>query len=749
MISKISWKPVGFGIFLGILITYLLMVALFAFIGPAESFNAALIDPSATFTYIYGDENLSTAFIILPFIIIAATLHVLRYSILKHSYEDASDLGIHGTAKWGTPVEFTDGKMLSKNNKYGNIPEDTLQVEQGIILGKIPKKKKLLIMGENTDIDNRNVLVIGSSGSGKGQGFVIPNLINMREQTIIVTDPKGELYDQTATIKRDQGYDVFHIDFVTLLSAKYNPLDYVRNDFDAIKLAGTISRNSSKDTKEDFFFNTAKDLLTGIIIYVKGKKSNATFTDVKNTFNQINEDEEYLKELCEEIGHEHPAYQYLKDASTQSGNTRASILSSFAQQTAIFSLQDVANMTAQSDFNIYDFQKRKSILYIRIPMKTNPVQPLTATFFDQLIDTFYEIAGNEKNRMLPIHTTFLLDEFANIGRLNGYDETLSTCRGQGMSMQTIIQDFAQIEKKDMYGHEQARTIINNHDSTLFLRTKDTKTAEYFSKLAGDTTVKHTTGSKQHGTLTKDGSYSSSEQVVKRPLITPGELSNNKGTAAYLFIAGYDPLKVEKAFQSNIYGDYVNDYDKYRNEDMKEKDRQEEASEAFQQEEMVQETQEESGVSQSNQSDGDIELSDSELTKLLQNDTGIVDEEDNLEAIQEQTKEIETSLDQDKEITKDDEKAIKDLVVELSAHDEEKDEETMTDEDHATNEDQNDNRKKAVTLSTNNTEDKKDSNITPDEDINAIEDEMKNIENHLIEDEPFRKRKKGDEEELPM
>ncbi|MED3382258.1 type IV secretory system conjugative DNA transfer family protein [Bacillus tropicus] len=499
-------------------------------------------------------------------LVISMGFVISKMGLKNKEYEDASDFGVHGTSRWGTILELLKGGAIAKDSKYSEKdPFKTLKVENGIILGRDIKTKKLIIVHDETTVDNQNVNVVGSSGSGKGQAFAINNLINNRERTIICTDPKGELYNLTHKIKEDQGYKVYQIDFINFESNAYNPLDYVKDDQEALQLAKTISKNSKKDDKEDYFFNTAKDLLAGLIIYCKNENPNANIPkDVKREFYRVSDDENYLRELCDAIGEDHPAYNLLKDASIAEGKTRTSILSSFAQQTGIFSLQKVARMTTHSDFNFREFQKEKSILYIKIRMDENPFTPLTATFFDQLITVFYDIADRNDSK-LPIPSIFLLDEFANIGKIEKYGRVLSTCRGLGMSMITIIQDNAQLE--NLYGKEVARTIINNHDFTLFLRTKDPETAKYYSNLAGETTVRMTSESLSSPSGMFSGKSSSSksvqEQYVKRPLITEGELINIDKQDCYVFISGYYPLKLKKAWQFVIYKDFLKNYDEYR------------------------------------------------------------------------------------------------------------------------------------------------------------------------------------------
>lgn len=557
-LEKGLFKKVLASLFLTIVISYFLAAAL-RMVTEMNKLQENLSDFYGTINFIENaDAQLQLVLVALTVIIFFFVLSKL--GLYKRGYQDASDHGVHGTSRWGKFDELLDGGAVSDQNKfYPKKIEKTLKIENGIVIGKNPEDNRLLIIPPDTSIDNTNVLVIGSSGSGKGQAFVFNNMVNIMNQTMIVTDPKGEIYHATHQLKRDQGYEVFQIDFLNLNQAKYNPLDYVFKDLDAKKIAEAVAKNSAKDGKEDFFFTTARDLLTGLIIYCKSENNKASIpVDVKREFYKISEDEEYLFKLCEKMGEEHPAYAYLKDASVAEGKTRTSILSSFAQQTAIFSLKDVAAMTTESDFNFHDFQRKKSILYVKIPMKANPVEALTATFFDQLISVFYDIA-DKHNSVLPLKTIFIADEFANLGVINDYQGTLSTCRGLGLSFCTIIQDFGQIE--DKYGEKVARTIINNHDTTLFLRTKDAETAKYFSSLAGETTARMMTSSnsQQGGGIFSTNSSSSksqSEQLVKRPLLTEGELTNINSDTCYVFIAGYYPIKLEKAYQFNVFGDFL-------------------------------------------------------------------------------------------------------------------------------------------------------------------------------------------------
>lgn len=490
---------------------------------------------------------------------------VKQLGIFQESYEDASDYGVHGSGQMGSVKEYIKKGIISKKDRSKYSPRNAniaLTAEEGIILARNPNAKSLIILPENSSADNRNVLVIGSSGSAKGQSYVIPNLVNLRKESIIVTDPKGELYAMTGQLKQDQGYRVIQIDFKNFEQSRYNPLDYVQTDEDAQNVSMTIATNATKDGKFDFFMERAQKMLQGLIVYCKSVNQEANLNDVIHTYNEyvVPDEETFLDFVENEVGKEHTAYQTLKGLTSLEGNTRASVLSSFSSQISIFQIDKVNKMTRKSDFHFYDLQKQKTIIYVKMPMRKNPFQAVTATFFDQMLDHLYAIADRQPNQRLPLRTAFLLDEFPNIGKINGYDETLATCRGLGISMQTIIQDIAQLEK--MYGKEASRTIISNHATRLFLKTGDPDTAKYFSRLTETTTVKvKTSGRSESAGLfhtRPNNNISQNEQYQKKELISEGRLNNLADDECFIFSTSADPLHAKKAFQFVIYKGFLTD-----------------------------------------------------------------------------------------------------------------------------------------------------------------------------------------------
>lgn len=484
-------------------------------------------------------------------------------------YETAEEFGVHGTAKWADPFKLMNGKTLAKASKtgYGNAKK-TLDIPSGYILGRVPNKKKLLVMTDDTDIDNQHMLVIGSSGASKSQSFVIPNLINVRDKSIIVTDPKGELYNMTAQLKADQGYNVYQVDFVSFMQSRYNPLTYVETDLQAQTVANTIISNFEGDSGGDnaFFKNNATNMLASLIIYVKTeyppeKANMGTLVDVYTEYVQ---DEEIFEEWYSSIPKEHPAKKMLASILDLKGNTRASVTSTLNNGLSIFKLNKVQHMTAESDFNFEDFVDEKAILYVKLSMENDTFNPITSVFFSQMIDVLYDIAKRSKGETLPRKVLLLLDEFANIGKLNNYSKVMSTSRSLGLILCTIIQNKAQLEKQSMYGREEAREIMYNHDVKIFLRADqaDSDTTRWVSEAIGNTTVKY--GKKGMTKSEKSVSRSDNPEHLKRALMTPEEVGRLKKNQSIVMISGHDPIFAEKAFQFKIYPNLITDKDRKLN-----------------------------------------------------------------------------------------------------------------------------------------------------------------------------------------
>lgn len=555
----------------GILITLIISYIITAFfykisIGNNIELLEALSQPKNIYNYVSSDDNLKIIIPFIPLIILSVYLYLLRKNIFKEEYSDAHDFGLYGTSKWENPNKLRDGKVLAdakKSTYKKDIKYNLEELKNGYILGKVPESKKLLIMDESADVSNQNIAVIGSSGSSKSQSYVIPNLINVRDKSIIVTDPKGELYDLTAQLKKDQGYKIYQVDFISFMQSKYNPLSYVETTLQAQKVANTIISNFEGDGGDNVFFkNSATNMLSALIIYVKAEfpPEEANMEKVVQTYTDYVQDEETFNKWIKTIPNEHPAKEMLNSIIDLTGNTRGSVTSTLNNGFNIFKLPQVKRMTQKSDFHFKDFIDEKAILYVKLSMEDDTFAPLTSVFFSQMINIYYDVASESKNQKLKRKIVFMLDEFANIGKIDNYSRTLATCRSLGLSMHTIIQNKSQLEKKSMYGAEETNDILSNHDTIVILRAKqeDTETTKWISDALGTTTKEIT---KESVSVSRQGkTVSTNKEHIERPLMTQAEVGSLEKHQSIVIIAGYNPMFLNKAMQSDIYQDLISIYD---------------------------------------------------------------------------------------------------------------------------------------------------------------------------------------------
>lgn len=569
-------------ILIALSVSYLISSYLFKLLNGVEmELLEALTQPLNVYNYIVSDENLKIIMLFLPLIILSVVLYILRKNLFNLEYRDAHNYGLHGTAQWQNPDEIRDGKTLAKHkeSKYKkNVKHNLNNLKNGYILGKVPNSKKLLIMDEGADVSNQNIAVIGSSGSAKSQSYVIPNLVNVRDKSIIVTDPKGELYNMTAQLKKDQGYNIYQVDFISFMQSKYNPLTYVETTLQAQKVANTIITNFEGEGGGDnvFFKNSATNMLSALIIYVKAEfpEEEANMEQVVKVYTDHVQDEDTFNEWIKTIPDDHPAREMLNSIIDLTGNTRGSVTSTLNNGFNIFKLPQVKQMTRRSDFHFQDFVENKSILYVKLSMEDDTFSPLTSVFFSQMINIYYDVASQSEDQKLKRKVVFMLDEFANIGKIDSYSRTLATCRSLGLSMHTIIQNKAQLQKKSMYGMEETNDILGNHDTIVLLRAKqeDIDTTKWISDALGQTTKEV---SKESVSVSRQGkTTSTNKEHVERPLMTPAEIGSLEKHESIVIIAGQNPLFLNKAFQSDIYqdllskkvnGDFVSNYNNKREE----------------------------------------------------------------------------------------------------------------------------------------------------------------------------------------
>ncbi|TCS94867.1 VirD4-like conjugal transfer protein, CD1115 family [Hazenella coriacea] len=487
----------------------------------------------------------------------AAWLAYKFYKLLSGGgkYKNAAFHGAHGTSQEATPSQIFDGRQFVKHT-WNKSPQRNLENSSGLIFGLLDDRP--VILPEETKIPNRNIFIVGPPGSAKTQGYVLTNVIHERERSIVLTDPKGELFEATYQLKKQQGYQVHLVNFKEMsVSDRYNPIDYIGKEIDAEQVATTIVMNSQQDQKPDFWTTAAVALLKTLLLYVKYEcPENATMAKVQEILTVYGQTPEEMDEFFNRLEPDHPAYRSYQIVRLAEGKTRASIFIILGTMLSKYNSSEVREFTKKSDFNFDDIGKQKTILYVILPVADQTWEPLISTFFNQLFQRLYDVADRNFNR-LPVSVNLLLDEFPNLGKIPGYEEILATCRSYGISCSTIVQSFGQLI--DKYNKEKAEAILANCSLRYLLGVNDKLTAEYFSELIGKTTVQ--SSSKSVSKSKGGASDSSSENYVQRNLYTPDELMRLDREMAILLITGMNPARLKKIFQFEFFKGLLNDENK--------------------------------------------------------------------------------------------------------------------------------------------------------------------------------------------
>lgn len=429
----------------------------------------------------------------------------------------------------------------------------------GTILGKLGKD---YIIQPTESKPNRNIMIMGDPGSAKTQGFVITNVLNETENSIVVTDPKGEVYEYTADFKARQGYEVHVINFSKMNhSDRYNPLDYVNSDTEATNVATKIVDSANKDGKKDVWYYSQRSLLAALILYVK-LESHPTERNMSGIvqFLQDHEEDDNDKEESQldnaflSLRPNHPARRLYELGYKKSrGEMKGSIIMSLLSTISDYINDTVGNFTSFSDFNLQDVGEKKIMLYVIIPVMDKSWEGLTNIFFSQLFDQLYEGASNNHAKLKnPVN--FILDEFVNLGKFTNYEEFLATCRGYGIGVATIIQTLTQLQ--DRYNKEKAESILGNCAVQICMGAGNNTTAEYFSKLLGKATVRveteNSSSSKNTDQKGNSSSHSENESYSARDLMTAGEIKSMETDTQLIVFSKKPPLKTQKAYQYEIF-----------------------------------------------------------------------------------------------------------------------------------------------------------------------------------------------------
>ena len=388
------------------------------------------------------------------------------------------------------------------------------------------------------------------SGSGKSASYSIPNAYQMLG-SYVFTDPKGELYDKTAGYLKKNGYDIKVLNLVDpKYSDGYNPLMHISSEIDVDVIANTIVKGQQTDSgKADPYWDDMSEMLLKALIYYliatrpEEEQNLASCAEMVRAANN-NGGSNLLTELISQLPFDHPARMYYKSIEIAPEKTYSSILSSLQSKLGKFDSKEIAELTSTDTINFEEIGTKKTAVYVISSDTHTAYDFLLTIFFSQMIQQLYNFA-DKSGGALPMPTYFILDEFANIGRVPDFDKKISTSRSRKLSFSVILQNLDQLEAVYEKSYE---TIIGNCDTHVFLGSNSQKTVEYFSKALGEKTISKDQLSKsrdKHNFWTQG--YNSSEQIMARALMTPDELRRMDNDLCIIFEKGLKPIKTRKYY----------------------------------------------------------------------------------------------------------------------------------------------------------------------------------------------------------
>ena len=417
---------------------------------------------------------------------------------------------------------------------------------------------------------NKNVLVIGGSGSGKTRFYVKPNLMQMHS-SYCVTDPKGTIVLECGKMLEDNGYEIKILNTINFKkSMKYNPFAYLRSEKDILKLVQTIIANTKGEGEkagEDFWVKAEKLYYTALIGYIfyeapREEKNFATLLDMIDASEVREDDETYMNpidrlfEALEKKEPTHFAVKQYKKYKLAAGKTAKSILISCGARLAPFDIHELRDLMKEDELELDTLGDRKTALFVIISDTDDTFNFVVSIMYSQLFNLLCDKADDIYGGRLPVHVRCLLDEFANIGLIPKFEKLIATIRSREISASIILQ--AQSQLKAIY-KDNADTIVGNCDSTLFLGGKEKTTLKELSETLGKETIDLYNTSE---TRSNQKSFGLNYQKTGKELMSQDEITVMDGGKCIFQLRGVRPFLSDK-FDITKHKNYkfLEDYDK--------------------------------------------------------------------------------------------------------------------------------------------------------------------------------------------
>ncbi|MGX6975232.1 VirD4-like conjugal transfer protein, CD1115 family [Pseudolactococcus laudensis] len=471
-------------------------------------------------------------------IALMAFLRVSDTGVYRHGEEQ-------GSARFATVKE-----LLSFRDKE---PENnmifTKNGQIGLFNKRLPYPKQL----------NKNSLVVGIPGDGKTFTYVKPNIMQ-ENSSFVITDPKGLLVREVGSMLENDGYTIKVFDLVNLTNSDtFNVFNYMKSELDIDRVSEAIVDGTKKSDKqgEDFWAQAELLLMRSLLGYlyfdsqISGYTPNlSNVSDMLRNIQRIDKKkpspvEKMFEALDKELPDNYACKQWELFNNNFQSETRTSVLAVASARYAVFDHKEVKTLIERDTMEMDKWNIEKTAVFITIPETNKAFNFLASLMFAMMFDVLTHQADDMLQGLIHqdkelLHIQFIIDEFANIGKIPNFNEVLASIRSREMSAKIIIQAISQLQA--MY-HNDWKTIINNCVTILYLGTQDKETMEYFSMRSGKQTINVKNRSVSRG---RNGSMSESNQIQMRPLMTPDEIARIGVDEALLFIAKQNVLKDKKA-----------------------------------------------------------------------------------------------------------------------------------------------------------------------------------------------------------
>ena len=506
---------------------------------PGDDFSSRLLHLTEGFSAAFANPLPSVQSVDILWGIAAGVFLWLAVAIRRQNQKKYRHGVEYGSARWGAPADIAP---YMDPDFFQNIP--MTQTER-ITMASRPKEPKYA--------RNKNILVIGGSGSGKTRFFCKPSLLQAHS-SYVVTDPKGTLLPEIGSFLVRKQYRIKCLNLINFKkSMKYNPLSYIRSEKDILKLVNALIMNTKGEgekSSEDFWVKAERLYYSALIGYIwyEAPEEERNFTmllDFINASEARENDENYQSPVdilfakLAEKEPDHFAVKQYRKFKMAAGKTLKSILVSCGARLAPFDIKELRDLMETDELELDTLGDEKTALFVILSDTDSTFNFVAALMYSQLFNLLCDKADDFYGGRLPVHVRLILDEFANIGQIPNFDKLIATIRSREISASIILQSQSQL--KTIY-KDAADTIAGNCDSTLFLGGKEKSTLKEISELLGKETIDLSNQSENRGSQV---SYGLSYQKLGKELMSQDELAVMDGGKCIYMLRGVRPFLSEK------------------------------------------------------------------------------------------------------------------------------------------------------------------------------------------------------------